>query len=888
MFDRPAAYPDPGGRPQPGPAPAEVEPISRPSRWSLTNWPVRWKVVAIAVVPLLLAAVFGGVRVYSSTVEARDLGVAADRAELVPAVTDYMSALENVLVVTAAGGDVAQARSDYDTRSAELEQRIGSTGPVSDVRLAASNLVALGTQLLTKVDAGQSNLREQVATFSPLLLTAETAITGSVRVADENVRLQAEGLARAVGARGQMAMQRMLVESGAALPEPELRSSMVALAGTEPSTVRGMAALLGGGSDDAAALRRQMVDRTEALADPASVLPGNPELLQSIQATDEIAQRLITDTTDSIITTVRDEAADARNDAIRDAAVVLAVFVLVLLIVWLVARSLTRPLSRLRDGALKIAHEDLVREIDRVKAGDEREPDPLPIHTTEEIGQVAHAVDELHTQALLLAGDEARLRVTVNDMFETMSRRNKSLVDQQLSLIDRLERDEEDPDRLDSLFRLDHLATRMRRNGANLLVLAGAQVSREQREPVPLASLIGAAASEVEEYQRVETGMVPDCAVLGSVAGDAVHLLAELIDNALRYSPPTEQVRVSAVHTSNGGVLVDVDDAGLGMTESDLRIANMRLNAGGEVSPDSARHMGLFVVGRLAGQHGMTVRLLAPSDGSGTTAQLYVPPELLKESAVALAAPHPTRAPAAETPPAPAPSLFSEPVRSGTDTPPQAEPASVTPLPRRNPGSSGITGAPVQEAAEEQPVWWESADESAEPVAANAPADTSGFFASRRQAQWETQDSERPTTPEPESEPEQEEPRPGSSDVDLIYQNMMNEWLVDPHELAIPQDWKSVWDNGWAAAAEVENVPVESHTDHGLPVRSPGARLVPGGTSPAERSAGPVNGTGHEDDERADVRDPDAIRSALGKHFSGVRAGRSHSGGNTTEGHDHE
>src|SRR6202000_2322652 len=109
-------------------------------------------------------------------------------------------------------------------------------------------------------------------------------------------------------------------------------------------------------------------------------------------------------------------------------------------------------------------HEDLEREITRVRAGDESPPEPLPVHTTEEVGQVAHAVDELHTQALLL----------VNDMFETMSRRNRSLVDQQLSLIDRLERNEEDPERLDSLFRLDHLAARMRRNGANLLVRAGA------------------------------------------------------------------------------------------------------------------------------------------------------------------------------------------------------------------------------------------------------------------------------------------------------------------------------------------------------------------------------------------------------------------------------
>ena len=203
----------------------------------------------------------------------------------------------------------------------------------------------------------------------------------------------------------------------------------------------------------------------------------------------------------------------------------LAAIVAALGIVLLVARTLVQPLRVLRDGALKVAHEDLEREITRVRAGDEQPPEPLPVHTTEEIGQVAHAVDELHTQALLLAGDEARLRLLVNDMFETMSRRNRSLVDQQLSLIDRLERNEEDPDRLDSLFRLDHLAARMRRNGANLLVLASAPSSRgDQRTPVPLSSVINAATSEVEDYRRVETSMVPDCTITGAAAGDVVHL----------------------------------------------------------------------------------------------------------------------------------------------------------------------------------------------------------------------------------------------------------------------------------------------------------------------------------------------------------------------------
>ncbi|CAN5537420.1 sensor histidine kinase [soil metagenome] len=913
MFDRPTGYGPLAGqstdladfgstsqRPAPASWPASATPITPPSRWSLANWPVRWKVVAIALVPLLLAAVFGGVRIAGSIGEARDRGVAADRAELVPAINDYMAALQDALVAANGEGDAAAARSDYDDRSSELQQQIDSTGPVPDVRLAATTLLRNGQDLLDKTQAGSVDLRAQVSAFSPLLLTAETAITGSVRGDDDNLRLQAEGLARAVGSRGQMAMQKLLVESGATLPEPVLRSAMISLAGTEPSTVRGMAELLGGASDQASTLRSQMVQRSEVLSDPAAVLVGNPELLQSIQTTDDIAAQLVTDAGSSVLTTVRDEADDARSDAIRDALVVLAAFVIVLVIVVLVARSLTRPLRRLRDGALKIAHEDLVREIDRVKAGDESEPDPLPIYTSEEIGQVAHAVDELHTQALLLAGDEARLRVTVNDMFETMSRRNKSLVDQQLSLIDRLERDEADPGRLESLFRLDHLATRMRRNGANLLVLAGAQITREHSDMVPLMSLVSAAASEVEEYRRVDTGMVPDCSVAGSVAGNAVHLLAELIDNALRYSPPAEQIRVTAVHTSNGGVLIDVDDAGLGMTEGDLRIANMRLNAGGEVSPDSTRHMGLFVVGRLARQHGMTVRLLAPATGSGTTAQLYMPPELLQEVAatVPTTADEPVREleqTAISADPVGG-SLFDEPRtfadRSDDDYDQDDAAASVTLLPRRTPGSSGITGAPVDEQGQ---TWWPH-EAAAESEPAKARADTSGFFSSRRRLEHEAPpaiqaDIEPEPVPAPEVEEPAEEPA-GPADDDYIYQSMMNDWLVDPQELqqlATPQDWKSVWDNGWQAAAEAENVPVEAHTDHGLPVRRPGARLVPGAASAnAQPESLRSNGTRYNDtDEQSDARDPDAIRTSISNHFGGVRAARLHDR-DTSEGHDHE
>lgn len=958
MFDKPQGADQPTGfdpAGAPGGADFRAQPTAasqaeRPPRWSPANWPVRRKVLAIALVPLLLAVVFGGLRIYGSATEARDLRLAANRAALVPAIADYMAALENALVTVTAKEDPAAAVSDFDARHDELAHRLGATDAVSDVRLAVTTLLDFGKDLLAKSQADTIDLRQRVTTFAPLLLTAETAINGSVRGEDDAVRSQAEGLGHAVGAQGQMAMQQMMVERGGDLPDPDLRSSMVALAGAEPSTVTGMGVLLGAASNEASALRSQMVERLSMLSDPSVPLAGNEQMLASIQKTNDIAQKLIGSTASAIVSTVDAQATHQRNSAIRDAVIVIAVFLLALAIVWWVARSLTRPLRTLRDGALRIAHVDLADGIERVKAGDDREPAPLPIQTTEEVGQVAHAVDQLHAQALLLAGDEARLRVMVDDMFETLSRRNKSLVDQQLALIDRLERNEEDPDRLDSLFRLDHLATRMRRNGANLLVLAGAQPSREHGPSVSLASLVNAASSEVEEYQRVETGTVPDGSLIGSAAGDSVHLLAELIDNALRYSPPSSAVRVTAVHTSDAGVLIDVNDTGLGMTDGDLRIANMRLNAGGEVSPDNTRHMGLFVVGRLARQHGMVVRLMPAAGGVGTVAQVYLPPELMEGYVPPEAAPAPE--------PAHPQSLFEEPAPRPEPEfdiayEPQHEPevpeASVTVLPRRSPGSSGITETPAERPFGEpeeatQPAagerWWTHGDESPAASTSDVPANTSGFFASRRRAR---RDGATPAPPEIVDEPaESREPvedvesdqpaaerveqppvedtaaaagepvdtgsidlsdmdrlaeelsspqtdarRRPSSGVDLIYQNMVSEWL-DPQEvqqLAVPQDWKSVWDNGWAAAAEADNVPVESHTDHGLPVRAPGARLIPGGAPPAT-----VNGsaatprTAASPGEHQD-RDPEAIRASMSNHFDGVRAARSRAR-NTSQGPD--
>jgi signal transduction histidine kinase len=935
-----------------------AQPMKRPSRLAMSNWPVRWKVFAIVLVPLLLAGAFGGLRVYSGWTDAADLKLAADRAGMVPAVNEYAAALEGAMLVNSTGGDPQQALATFDASKQNLQRHLADTNVLPDVAKGVTALLDGGQALLDKVTANGITLRDRIITYTPILLTAEDVVVGSVRVEDEQIRAEAQGLSRAMGARGQMMMQQLMVNLGAEEPEPELRTSMVTVAGTEPSTLFGMAQVLGVGSPEAQKLQAEFVTRETMMADPTIPLVNNPELSQSIQTTNAIAVKLIDSLKSAVASNVAGQAAAKRSEAIRDSAIVGAALLIALLLVSLAARSLIRPLRRLRDGALKVAHEDLARELERVRAGGAPGPvQPLPVHSSEEIGQVAHAVDELHEQAVLLAGEQVNLQMQVDDMFETLSRRNRSLVDQQLTLIDGLERDEEDPQRLESLFRLDHLAARMRRNGANLMVLAGSKVPREQVDPVPVAAIINAAASEVEDYARIVTASVPDSEVLGTVAGDLVHLLAEILDNALRYSPPISQVRVSAVHTGNGGLVFEVSDIGLGMAESDLRVANVRLQSGGEVNPYTARHMGLFVVGRLAAQHGLIVRLrstVAGEPNSGTTAGIFVPAALLLEqpggyhdgvadyaapvdahagitTALALDEDHSNNG---VYPISDEYTEHDDGYAAGYGAGYGAEPEyrnghvdiPVSLLPQRNPGASGISGIPslppepvvTPESDWADDEWPEDSMPAQTPPEVSgptpqparsgpAPSDTSAFFASRQQVPNQYAPASNgvpsngvpreaaalPPPPPPLATPN--EPAAASSDAPVgerssstdsnsIFDKMLSEWLIDdPIELANSSDldWQTVWDHGWSAAAAAEDVPVEQHTEHGLPMREPGARLVPGAAEVASKDGNGRHRNGDADAERAGTdpaaqpsRDPEAVRSSISEHFGGVHAGR--------------
>ncbi|NES29156.1 ATP-binding protein [Micromonospora terminaliae] len=298
----------------------------------------------------------------------------------------------------------------------------------------------------------------------------------------------------------------------------------------------------------------------------------------------------------------------------------------------LLAVRTSRRLRRLRVAALTMANRELPERITAIAAG---EGAPAPGTATrltdgirrgrDEVAQVAEAFDTVNTAALRLAGEQAELRLDVTRMAEALARRIRTLITRQLRLLDEFEREETDPDALGRLFALDHLAARLRRNGENLLVLAGGEPGRGHEGALLLDDVVRAAASEIEDYPRVEID-VPTAAVHGAAAGNLVHLLAELLENATVYSPPDARVLVDGRRTVDG-LTLRVHDQGIGISETRLTTINERLAAPATLSSAAAGSMGLHVVAHLAARHGIRVQL--HHTASGTVAQVEVPESAL-------------------------------------------------------------------------------------------------------------------------------------------------------------------------------------------------------------------------------------------------------------------
>ncbi len=353
-------------------------------------------------------------------------------------------------------------------------------------------------------------------------------------------------------------------------------------------------------------------------------------------------------------------------------------------VVWTlaIARTMTAPLRRLRSGALDVAQVRLPRLISELHTVSPEQVDttiqPIGIDSRDEIGEVARTFDELQREAVRLAAEQASLRRNVNTLFLSLSRRSQSLIERQIALIDRLEAAEENPLQLENLFRLDHLATRMRRNSENLLVLAGTGPGRRRAEPVPLGDVLQAALGEIEQYERVQIVDVPDARVAADSVNHVVHLVAELLENAAQFSPPYLSVDLAAT-ADDGGVLITIDDGGLGMSERELAAVNQRLADPPTFDFSIAQRLGLFVVARLADRHDIEVRL-SRSDAGGVRASVRLPAALLVAS---------------DPVPVPVPVSVPVSVHGLVGAPKQAEAAAEVAAPGADvAGSGGFDGGP--------------------------------------------------------------------------------------------------------------------------------------------------------------------------------------------------
>ena len=378
-------------------------------------------------------------------------------------------------------------------------------------------------------------------------------------------------------------------------------------------------------------------------AGPGQAIDVNAEIINSFDAVLDMSHEFIQELEEETIGEARANRDAQIFQLLLETILILAAFVIASLVALAIARNMAGGLRRLREGALEVAHVKLPQAVAQMKDTDSignRTPqqvvdeagDPLNIKQRDEIGNVAHSFNIVHKEAIRVAAEQAGLRASVSQMFINLARRSQGLVDRLIGHLDQLERDEDNPDRLAELFKLDHLATRMRRNDENLLVLAGADSTRQERHPAQVSDILQAAQSEVEQYTRIDFGQVQTHRMTKPAAvNDIVHLVAELMDNATSFSPPEVPVLVEARETTKG-ISIQVIDQGIGISQAQLDDLNQQMREATDEGIDlsSSRMMGLTVVARLALRHGVTVHLMT-GQPRGTVAEVHLPDSLLVE-----------------------------------------------------------------------------------------------------------------------------------------------------------------------------------------------------------------------------------------------------------------
>ncbi|MFI6263790.1 nitrate- and nitrite sensing domain-containing protein [Micromonospora sp. NPDC051006] len=411
----------------------------------------------------------------------------------------------------------------------------------------------------------------------------------------------------------------------------------------------------------------------------------------------------------AVLDDVRSAHADQRRRAAAEAAAVVVALLLTAVVTWAVARQITRRLRRLRDAANAVAFQRLPEVVARLQQPGSSAVDPdelarrqsteeLEPSSDDEIGELGQAFSAVHRAAVRTAAEQAVMRANTADIFIHLSRREQRLVDAVLAQVDRVERDETDPERLDQLYTLDNLATRMGRINASLLVLGGVGVGRVRQEDVPLQKALQAAQSQIEHYARIRLGMVDgDVAVAAEAVDEVVHLLAELMDNATVYSPPGSEAWVTG-RSLGDRVIIQISDEGVGLSPQRLHQLNELLSRPPAIDVAAVRAMGLVVVGQLAVRLGVNVQL-RPGPRLGTIAEAALPAAMIRplppeEYVLSAARPSRRAARAAAPPPPYAPPTVPQP-RAGRPASDRALPGAPVFRPAAAPPGRG--DAPTEE-----------------------------------------------------------------------------------------------------------------------------------------------------------------------------------------------
>ncbi|MFC8349152.1 nitrate- and nitrite sensing domain-containing protein [Streptomyces sp. NPDC057280] len=671
-----APAPVPGSEPTAAPAPSG-------GRLSPRNWRVPTRLNAILLIPVLVGLVMGGFQVKSSIDTWQQAEDAEKTARLVRAALTYGDALYNERDTTAApllegkGKDdktvvAARKATDdaadaFDEAAQNMPKTAGLERRLQLFREVEGDLTKLRAAAYTDALSGVQTEEGYVQVAHPLMEFANELGLGTGNITSYGRTVYAIALTKASLSLERSIGMHLLIAPG---PKAEsLAAQRTAL--TSYAYLEGIAIeeYIGGGTEadaqkldtlqkqaqaDGKAMAEQAAKKNPAYVPPPTDTATFVRYVGSLTSTDKseraaLATKGVTaenwwafntlkyktyrtiesDMSDTAVDEAASIADDAKRDALITGAAVVVALLAAFILAGMVARQMSRSMRQLRNAAFGIAEQRLPMLVDQLSRTDPGRVDtrvaPIPINSTDEIGEVARAFDQVHREAVRLAAEQALLRGNINAIFTNLSRRNQSLIEGQLTLITDLENNEADPDQLENLFRLDHLATRMRRNGENLLVLAGEEPGRRWDQPVPLVDVLRAASSEVEQYERIELSGVPEAEIHGRAVTDLVHLLAELLENATTFSSPQTKVRVTATRLPDGRVMIEIHDKGIGLTAEDFADINHKLANPPTVDAAISQRMGLFVVGRLSDRHGIRVQLRPSGEQAGTTSLVMLP-----------------------------------------------------------------------------------------------------------------------------------------------------------------------------------------------------------------------------------------------------------------------